>query len=105
MAANGAGNAVADVTMTTGRDNMDPITFFDYAAAGHATVSSAWMNIFGFGPHQTIYIPMDQLIDGDKDTVPTTGYGRIDLKCTAGASSGTSGQQYVVAEYMKPNGQ
>jgi len=105
MAGVGAGALAADVEMTTGRRSMADITFTDYAAAGQATVSSAWMNIFGFGPHQTIYVPMSQLVDGDKDTVPTTGYGRIDLKCTAGASSGTSGQQYVVAEYMKPNGQ
>jgi len=105
MAANGAGNTVADVTMTTGRRSMAPMSWFDYDAGTETVVSSAWFNAWGFGPHQTIYIPMDQLVDGDKDTVPTTGYGRIDLKCTAGASSGTSGQQYVVAEYMKPNGQ
>lgn len=104
MAGNGAGNAVADVTMTTGRRSMAAINFYDYAAGGHAVATTAWMNIFGFGPHQTIYVPMSQLVDGVADTVPTTGYGRIDMKCTAGASSGTSGTQHVVAEYLKPNG-
>lgn len=105
MAGNGAGNVAADVTMTTGRRSMANITFFDYAAGGASTASTAWMNIFGFGPHQTIYMPMEQLMDGTTDVVRTTDYGRIDLKSTAGASSGTSGTQHIVAEYLKPNGQ
>lgn len=105
MAGNGAGALASDVTMTTGRSNMNDISFFDYAAAGQSTVSSAWMNVFGFGPHQTIYVPMNALVDGNQDYVKTTDYGRIDLKCTSGASSGTSGTQRIVAEYLKPNGQ
>lgn len=63
------------------------------------------VNVRGWGPHQTFYIPMKQLLDGATDVVRTADYGRIDLKVETSASSGTSATSKVVAEYVKPNGQ
>ena len=63
-----------------------------------------YVSVRGFGPMQTIYIPMEQLLDGSADTIRTTDYGRIDFKVeTSGYSA--SAITHVVGEYMKPNGQ
>lgn len=91
-------------TLTSTRSNIQNIKLLTASLTTAGTASSYYSKITGFGPHQTLYIPMSQLVDGDQEVVPTTDYSRIDLKCTTGASSGTSGQQHVVAEYLKPNG-
>jgi hypothetical protein len=77
-----------------------------YTDAGAAQTSAVNNHIFvqGWGPMQSIAIPMKELVDGTAEVVPTTDYGRIDLKITTGASASTSAKAYVVAEYLKPNG-
>lgn len=66
--------------------------------------AAMWISIEGWGPQQTIYIPMKALVDGDQEMIKTTDYGRIDFKVTT-ASAGTSATSRVVAEYFKPNGE
>ena len=81
-------------------------TIGKYDPSGNASAikTVAQVQVRGWGPHQTIYIPMEQLLDGAQDSIRTTDYGRIDLKTTTGSGSGTSAVNRVVAEYFKPNG-
>lgn len=73
---------------------------------GSAASGQVNQHIFvqGWGPMQSIAIPMKELFDGGQEAVPTTNYGRIDLKITTGASASSSAKGRVVAEYLKPNG-
>jgi hypothetical protein len=77
-----------------------------YDNAGAAQTSQWHSHIFvqGWGPMQTICIPMGMLMGGGLDAIPTIDFGRIDLKITSGSSESTSAKGYVVAEYLKPNG-
>ena len=102
--ANELGTTTEGVRITTGLRNMTTISVTDHDGAAHATTIGAWLRTVGFGPHQTIFIPMKELVDGLSQTVPTRNYSRIALDMTASSSSGSSGSQHVVAEYLKPNG-
>jgi len=57
----------------------------------------------GWGPMQTFYLPMKQLLTDGVETVDTNAYGRIDLKTTSGSGASTSAIGTIVAEYDKPN--
>ena len=61
-----------------------------------------YLNLTGWGPMQTIYFPMKELVDGDVEFVDTKQYGRIDFKVTTSGYS-ASAITHVVAEYFKPN--
>lgn len=82
-------------------------TIGKYDPSGNASAIKTVMQIQvrGWGPHQTIYLPMPQLLNGVADSIQTTDYGRIDCKVTTGSGSGTSAQNKVCAEYLIPNGQ
>lgn len=90
--------------LTSSRRNIQESSVITATTAGDSTEQGVFWNISGFGPMQTIYIPMNQLTDGAVEVVPTTEYSRIDLKTTTGSSSGESGSEHMVAEYLKPNG-
>jgi len=98
----GANQIIA--SLTTSRRPFGQIMALTASATASTTAATMWMNIFGWGPMQCLYIPMSQLTDGAAETINTNAYGRIVLSCTSGASSGTSGYQYIVAEYDIPNG-
>lgn len=66
--------------------------------------AAMWMSTRGWGPQQTIYIPMNQLLDGGQEAIDTKPYGRIDFKVTTSGYN-ASAISHVVAEYLKPNGQ
>jgi len=91
-------------TVTTGRRNMTTLSCFGSQNTLTSTTIGAWIRTEGFGPHQTMYIPMKQLTDGTVEVIPTTEYSRIDLKTTKGSGSGENGSEHLVAEYLKPNG-
>lgn len=55
-------------------------------------------------PHQTMYIPMHAFTGEKWKPIPTTEYGRIDLKTTMATTVGTSATEKVVAEYLMPSG-
>ena len=102
--ANELGTTTEMTRITTGLRGMTTISVTDHDGAAWGTAIGAWVRAVGWGPHQTMYIPMKQLTDGDMEVIPTTDSSRIDLKCTTGSAAGTSGTQHVVAEYLKPNG-
>lgn len=77
--------------------------FYDFDGSADSDISMKWRFQMGWGPHQTIYIPMKHLVDGGKETVTTTQFGRIDFKVTTGSGAGSSAVSRVVAEYLKPN--
>lgn len=54
--------------------------------------------------HQTMYFPMHAFTGTKWKPLPTTEYGRIDLKTTMGSGVGTAATEKVVAEYIIPNG-
>ncbi|KKN06241.1 hypothetical protein LCGC14_1079240 [marine sediment metagenome] len=91
-------------TLTSARRPIGTIKVVTASNTTNTNASTYWTQCTGFGPHQTLYIPMRQLVDGDLETVRTTDYSRIDFKTTTGSAAGTSGQQKLVAEYLKPNG-
>jgi len=99
----GANQIIA--SLTTSRRPFGAIMALTASATASTTAATMWFNVFGWGPMQCLYIPMSQLMDGAVETIATSGFGRIVLTCTSGASSGTSGYQYIVAEYDIPNGQ
>jgi len=98
------GTATSGIRITTGLRGMTTISIVDHGGGAHGSATSAWTKSVGWGPHQTMYIPMKQLTDGETEVVPTTDFKRIDLKTTTGSAAGTSGTQHLVAEYLKPNG-
>lgn len=75
----------------------------DYTGAALTSQVQCNYNILGYGPHQTVYIPMSHLLDGEAISIPTTDYGRIDLKIETSSDSGSDAETSVVAEYVKPN--
>jgi len=81
-------------------------TIGKYDPSGNASAIKTVMNlqVRGWGPHQTIYLPMLQLLNGEFDSIKTTDFGRIDLKIKTGSGSGTSASNKVCAEYFIPNG-
>ncbi|GAI02878.1 unnamed protein product, partial [marine sediment metagenome] len=82
---------------------LSVVTASDYSGAAITSATQWHVNINGWGPHQTMYLPMSALQDGRLNTVRTTDYGRIDLKVTTGAAAGVLAYSKVVAEYSKPN--
>ena len=80
------------------------LSIYDESHAAYTTAVNLHTKCTGWGPMQTIYIPMDQLIDGSADSIRTTDYGRIDFKVTTSGYT-ASATTHVVAEYLKPNGQ
>lgn len=98
------GTTCSGVRITTGLRGMTTISVAAHGGGAWNTAIGAWTKAVGWGPHQCIYIPMKQLTDGETEVVPTTDYKRIDLETAAGASSGGTGSQHLVAEYLKPNG-
>lgn len=83
---------------------INTVDSYDTAGAIHTGQSAASAIAMGWGPHQTIYIPMRALMGDGVETVDTTAWKRIDLKLTSG-TSGSSATNNVVAEYEVPNGQ
>lgn len=98
---------VGNQALTISRDGWE----FPIYACGVQTAAGAaetnryatYVDVRGFGPMQTIYIPMEPLLDGEVDVLNTKPFGRIDCKITT-ASYSASAITHVVAEYMKPNG-
>lgn len=94
---------------TIARDGFE-FPLYEIAIVDHDNVAishreyGSYIHFTGFGPHQTIYIPMSQLLDGAQEAIDTTQYGRIDFKVTTSGYS-ASATTRVVAEYEKPNGQ
>lgn len=79
------------------------VTVVDYAGAAITSTSAFQFSVHGWGPMQTICIPMSHLLDGDKLAIDTKEFGRIDLKITTGSAAGTSAKTRVVAEYLLKN--
>jgi hypothetical protein len=78
---------------------------YDNAGAAQSSQWNGHVFVQGWGPMQTICIPLKELVDNEEDAIVTTDYGRIDLRITTGASASSSAKGYIVAEYLKPNGQ
>ncbi len=83
---------------------LHDIAKYDNAGSAITSQTNNHILVQGWGPMQTICIPMKELMDGGQESIITTDYGRIDLKITSGSSASSSGKGYVVAEYLKPNG-
>ena len=65
-----------------------------------------WLiDVKGIFPHQQMYIPFTEYSEDDDFGVDTTKWGRIDLKTTTGASSGTAAYLKTIAEMAVPNGE
>ena len=92
-------------TLTSNRRNIQGVKLLTASTVTATVASSYYTQITGWGPHQTLYLPLKQLVDGDNETVNTKELSRIDLKTTTGSAAGTAGTQTLVAEYLKPNGQ
>ena len=92
-------------TLTSARRPIGAIKVVTASNTTNTNASTYWTQCTGFGPHQTLYIPMKQLVDGAMEAIDTKAYSRIDFKTTTGSAAGTAGQQHLVAEYLKPNGQ
>jgi len=101
MSAAGSGEILYYDMHETG---LHDIAKFDNAGNAITSQTNNHISVEGWGPMQSIYIPMGQLTDGSVDFIKTTDYGRIDLKITPGSSNNASQKGYVVAEYYKPNG-
>lgn len=84
---------------------ISSLLMYTEAGVAQGTASFIWIRDGGWGPMQTVCLPMSELLDGDEIAVNTTDFGRIDLKVETSASSGTSASTQVVAEYIKPNGE
>lgn len=80
------------------------MSIYSHDGSENTSATDVFYSVVGWGPMQTLYIPMEQLTDGVTDVVRTTDYGRIDLKIET-ASASTSDTTRIVAEYLKPNGQ
>jgi len=102
FAPQGATNIV--IGKTSSRHNLGTIMALTATTAAASAMGTMYCGVMGWGPMQSLYIPMGKLTDGVAETIDTNGYERIVLSCTAGASSGSSGSQYLVAEYDIPNG-
>lgn len=80
------------------------MSIYSHDGTQNTAATDIFYQVTGWGPMQTIYVPMGQLVTDGMDAIDTTEYGRIDLKIgTSGAS--TSAITRVVAEYLKPNGE
>ncbi len=79
------------------------VTVHNYSGGQITSAQDAWVSIEGWGPMQTIYIPMKQLLDGESEAIDTKEFGRIDFKVTTSGYN-ASAISKVVAEYFKPNG-
>ncbi len=110
MYVNGAGNAtvggnVACCKLPILYYPINVVTMQDFDGAAITSPTQVQSTIKGWGPHQTFYIPMRMLLDGEAMAVDTKQFGRIDCKVKTGASSGSSAITRIVAEYVKPNGE
>jgi len=103
---NAAGNTnTAQIWFDMHECGLYDIVKNDYAGAAITSGVKDHIAVTGWGPMQSVYLPMEQLVDGAADSVRTTDYGRIDYKILAGSSNNASQKAYIVAEYYKPNGQ
>lgn len=105
MSNSSTGAGLTQVGVTTTRKPLSTMLWRNAHSTAISTNKSSFITVTGWGPMQCLYIPMSELVDGAAETINTTAYGRIVLQCTSGSSSGTEGNQYVVAEYDIPNGQ
>ena len=78
------------------------LSLYDNLNAPYTTNVDMFLKLTGWGPMQTIYIPMKELQAGEGESIDTKEYGRIDLKVTTSGYT-ASAISRVVAEYFKPN--
>lgn len=98
------GGTTAAISYDAHEMGLHDVAKYTYAGAAATGQDIGWIQVMGWGPHQSYNIPMEELVDGSLDNIDTNAFGRIDLKLTTGASAGTSAVMKVVAEYLKPNG-
>ena len=78
------------------------LSLYDNLNAAYTTAVDIFMKLTGWGPMQTIYIPMNRLLAGEADGLDTKQFGRIDFKVTTSGYT-ASAISRVVAEFFKPN--
>lgn len=103
LSANGAGSSAYFMLWGCFEFPIYTMSIYDHNHAAYETAVPVFYSIIGWGPMQTFYLPMSQLLDGEEEVVRTTDYKRIDLKIGTSSAS-TSDTTRIVAEYMKPNG-
>ena len=103
LSANGAGSSAYFMLWGCFEFPIYIMSIYDHNHAAYTTAVPVFYSVTGWGPMQTFYIPMSQLLDGEAETVDTREFGRIDLKISTSSAS-TSDTTRVVAEYLKPNG-
>lgn len=104
ISANGAGSSAYFMLWGAFEFPIYIMSIYDHNHAAYTTAVPVFYSVTGWGPMQTMYIPMSQLTDGITNTIRTQDYGRIDLKIGT-ASASASDTTRIVAEYLKPNGQ
>lgn len=103
ISANGAGSSAVFMLWGAFEFPIYVMSIYDSNHAAYATAVPVFYSVTGWGPMQTMYIPMSQLVDGITDVIRTSDYGRIDLKIGT-ASASTNDTTRIVAEYLKVNG-
>lgn len=83
---------------------LHDIAKYKFDGTVYTGISITWQLNIGWGPMQTIYMPMKHLTTDPKGVIDTKEFGRIDLKVQTGSGAGSSAISRVVAEYLKPNG-
>jgi hypothetical protein len=103
FSANGAGSNAVHMLWGVFEFPIYTMSQYDFSGAQQTSAVDIFFTVIGWGPMQTIYIPMSQLLDGEADAIDTKQFGRIDFKVTT-ASYSASAITHIVAEYLKPNG-
>lgn len=103
MASTGTGANVAAQSYDAHEMGLHDPVKYNFSGGAATGQEIGWQFQMGWGPHQTIYIPMRELVDGDKDSIDTNDFGRIDFAVTTGAGAGSSAISHVLAEYLIPN--
>lgn len=83
---------------------LHDLTKYAFDGSVYTGISMTWQINIGWGPNQSIYLPMKHLVTDESGVINTEEFGRIDFKTTTGSGSGSTAISHVVAEYLKPNG-
>lgn len=81
---------------------VDQIGKWDLASPTvDTTFAQAYLTSIGQCPFHMWYCPMNAIAGGDKDTISTNDFKRIDLTTVSGSSASTSSTPTIVAEYLR----